>query len=556
MGSKKKQDGKENLILTGFSFTGKSVVAMRVAERLGMSLFDSDHEIAAIAGKSIPDIFAQDGEERFRELERQVLNKACKKKRAVIAIGGGAIVNPNNRELIAKSGVLICLEAKPDTIYRRLIESQQGEEAVARPLLEVPEPLARIAQLKASRQAYYATADWAVYTDKLSLSNVVKEVIHGYEQVRKRRSNERYALSTPIVVTTQFQSYPVHVGWGILDDLGGRMQQMGLGGCASIISDEEVFHHHGAQASESLKRAGFNTDSCLVPPGETTKTIDTAIRIYDWLVERRTERGHAVVALGGGMVGDLAGFIAATFLRGLPLVQVPTSLMAMADSSIGGKVAVNHPQAKNLIGAFYQPHLVLTDASTLSTLPRRELVSGWAEVIKHGLILDAEYVKLLEDNADRLDSLEPDTTVEAIQRSVAIKASVVSQDERERDRRMVLNYGHTIAHGLEAATGYQRFLHGEAVAVGMAGAAKISQRLGLLTADKVKRQNRLIEMFGLPTSCSKVDRKQVLQAMELDKKVRDRAVRWVLLDDIGRTVFRNDVPMKTIEGVLKELVTD
>ena len=556
MDSKKKQEGKENLILTGFSFTGKSVVAMRVSERLGMSLFDSDHEIAAIAGKSIPDIFAQEGEGHFRDLERQVLKKACKRKRTVIAIGGGAIVKPNNRELLAKSGILICLEAKPDTIYQRLIESQQGEEAVARPLLEVPDPLARITQLKASRQAYYATADWTVYTDDLPLNDVVKEVIHGYEQTTKRRGDERYVVSTPIVVTTQIQNYPVHVGWGILDDLGRRMRQVGLSGCANIISDEEVFHHHGARASESLRQAGFDTDTCLVPSGETTKTIDTATRIYDWLVERRTERGHAVVALGGGMVGDLAGFIAATFLRGLPLVQVPTSLMAMADSSIGGKVAVNHPQAKNLIGAFYQPHLVLTDASTLSTLPKRELVSGWAEVIKHGLILDSSYVKSLEDNADRLASLEPQATVEAIQRSIAIKASVVGEDERERDRRMVLNYGHTIAHGLEAATRYQRFLHGEAVAIGMASSAKISQRLGLLTPDKVKRQNRLIEMFGLPTSCSNVDRKRVLQAMELDKKVRDKAVRWVLLEDIGKAAFHNDVTAKAVDSVLKELVTD
>jgi 3-dehydroquinate synthase len=556
MSNKKKQGEKENLILTGFSFTGKSVVAMRVAERLGMSLFDSDHEIAALAGKSIPDIFADDGEERFRELERQVLKKACRRKKAVIAVGGGAIVDQNNRWLFARSGVLICLEARPETIYKRLAESQQGEDTVARPLLAVSDPLARITQLKASRQAYYATADWAVYTDNLSLNNVVKEVIRGYDQVTARRSDDRYVLSDPIVAATQTQSYPVHVGWGILDDLGRRMRQMGLGGCASIISDEEVFHHHGTRASESLKQAGFEVDTCLVPPGETTKTIETATRIYDWLVERRTERGHAIVALGGGMVGDLAGFIAATFLRGLPLVQVPTSLIAMADSSIGGKVAVNHPQAKNLIGAFYQPHLVLTDASTLTTLPERELVSGWAEVIKHGLILDATYVKFLEENADKLTSLEAEATVEAIQRSVAIKASIVSYDERERDRRMVLNYGHTIAHGLEAATEYKRFLHGEAVGIGMAGAAKLSQRLGLLTPVKIKQQNDLLQTFGLPTSCSNVDRKQVLQAMELDKKVRERAVRWVLLEDIGKTTFRNDVTVKAVDTMLKELVTD
>jgi len=423
-----KKDERDNLILTGFSFTGKSVIAKGVTRKMGWSLVDSDHQIAAIAGKSIPDIFAEDGEGRFRELERQVLKKACNRKKSVIAIGGGAIVDPGNRELFARSGVVVCLEAKPKTIYERLIDSKQNEDTVARPLLAGSDTLARITQLKASRQAYYATADWAVYTDDLTPNKVVDEVIRGFEIISARRNDANYVESAPVVVTTATESYPVFVGWGIMDDLGRRMRQMGLGGCAEIISDEAVFSYHGTRVSQSLKDAGFEVDSCLVPPGETTKNIETAIKIYDWLVKRRTERGHAIVALGGGMVGDLAGFVAATFLRGLPLVQVPTSLMAMADSSIGGKVAVNHPQAKNLIGAFYQPRLVLTDVSTLTTLPKRELVSGWAEVIKHGLILDAGYVKFLETNAAALASLEAQPTAEAIRRSIAIKASVVSEE--------------------------------------------------------------------------------------------------------------------------------
>ena len=551
-----KKGERDNLILTGFSFTGKSVGAKGVTRKMGWSLVDSDHQIAAIAGKSIPDIFAEDGEGRFRELERQVLKKACNRKKSVIAIGGGAIVDPGNRELFARSGVVVCLEAKPKTIYERLIASKQNEDTVARPLLAGADTLARITQLKASRQAYYATADWAVYTDDLTPNKVVDEVIRGFEIISSRRNDANYVESAPVVVTTATESYPVFVGWGIMDDLGRRMRQMGLGGCAEIISDEAVFSYHGTRVSQSLKDAGFEVDSCLVPPGETTKNIETAIKIYDWLVERRTERGHAIVALGGGMVGDLAGFVAATFLRGLPLVQVPTSLMAMADSSIGGKVAVNHPQAKNLIGAFYQPRLVLTDVSTLATLPKRELVSGWAEVVKHGLILDAGYVKFLETNAAALASLEAQPTAEAIRRSVAIKASVVSEDEREREKRMILNYGHTIAHGIEAATDYERFLHGEAVAIGMAGAAMLSQRLGLIPLDIVSRQNSLLKGFGLPTSCSGVDQKRMLKAMALDKKVRERAVQWVLLEDIGKTTFRNDVAAEDVEGVLKKLLSD
>jgi 3-dehydroquinate synthase len=292
----------------------------------------------------------------------------------------------------------------------------------------------------------------------------------------------------------------------------------------------------------------------LVPPGEGTKTLDTAVKLYDWLVERRAERVHAIVALGGGMVGDLAGFVAATFLRGLPLIQVPTTLVAMADSSIGGKVAVNHPQAKNLIGAFYQPRLILADVSTLSTLPEREIISGWAEVIKHALILDPDFLHFLESHAVRLVNLEAETTTEAIKQSASLKARVVAEDEKERGRRMILNYGHTIAHGLEAATGYERFLHGEALAIGMTGAALLSERLGLISKDVVARQMRVIQTFGLPASCAGIELAGVLKAMELDKKVRERAVRWVLLKDIGQTIFRDDVPVKDVVGVLQELL--
>lgn len=551
-----KREDRDNIILTGFSFTGKSVVAKRVAQKLGRKLIDSDHQIADIAGKSIPDIFAQDGEIHFRRLERETLEKACKQRQAVIAVGGGAIADQRNRELFARSGVLICLEARPETIYERLCASQQGGGAVVRPLLAADNPLARIRQLKESRQAYYSTADWAVYTDSLSLDEVVDEVIRGFEQVTARRRDKVYVESDPFVVIASIDNYSVFVGWGIMDDLGRRMRQTGLSGRASVVSDEDVFPHHGACASESLVDAGFDVESFIVPAGETSKSMDTAMELYNWLVSRRTERGHSVVALGGGMVGDLAGFVAATFLRGLPLVQVPTSLIAMADSSIGGKVAVNLPQAKNLIGAFYQPRLVVSDVSTLKTLPERELVSGWAEIIKHGFTLDAEFVQFLEKRLSQIIALETGPLVETVRRSAWIKASVVGEDERERERRMILNYGHTIAHGLETATGYERFLHGEAVAIGMMGSAMLSQRLGLISSDIVSRQKKLLERFGLPTSCSGVDKDKVLAAMELDKKVRERAVRWVLLEDIGRTVFRHDVPMQDVVSVLEELVAD
>ena len=544
---------KDNIIIIGFSFTGKSVVGKRTAEKLGWQYIDSDHAIAAAVGKPIPDIFAEKGESHFRALEREMLQDVCGRKNKVIVTGGGAIVDPRNRELFLRSGVVICLEAHPKTIYKRLLESKQMEDTVPRPLLKAADPMARVIQLKTSRQAYYAVADRAVFTDNMTVDETVEAVIMEFEKVKSQRKDTA-RQTTPFIVTTPADNYPVFVGWGLLEGLGRRMRQCGLSGSALIISDDNVFPHHGEKAIESLKAEGFKTATYIVPAGESTKTIDTAIKIYDWMVKQHAERGHAVVALGGGMVGDLAGFTAATFLRGLPLVHVPTSLMAMTDSSIGGKVAVNHPKAKNLIGAFYQPRLVLADVSTLKTLPKRELVSGWAEVIKHAMILDADFLDLLESNADDLSKLKPAVIAEVVRRSAYIKSTVVGEDEKEQRKRMVLNYGHTIGHGLEAATGYGRLLHGEAVSVGMTGAAMLSQRLGMIKRDVVLRQKKILERFGLPVVCSDVKLAPVLKAMALDKKVKEKKIQWVLLEGIGKTTFRDDVPDRDIVKVIKELI--
>ena len=563
-----------NLIITGFSGTGKSLVAREAARRLDWDSIDTDDEIARRSGKPIAEIFRQDGEGRFRELERETISRACQQSRTVIAIGGGAIVDRQNYELLARSGLIVCLEAKPETIYERLFRDAAGRpETEVRPLLASDHPLERITQLKASRQPYYADVDWTVHTDNLSIGQVAEEVIRAWRLLgsahphlnplpsreRKRRSQLKVD-DAACRVETATQSYPVFVGHGLLDKLDEKMKQAALSGTAIIISDENVFSLYGSKVEGILKEDGFAVHSFVVPPGEETKNTDYALRIYDFLVERRTERDDVIIALGGGMVGDLAGFVAATFLRGMPWRQVPTSRVAMGDASIGGKGGVNHPEGKNLIGAFYQPELVLADPQTLSTLPQRELTSGWAELIKHGLILDEEFVEFLESNVNRLTELEPELLTRAIARGAAIKARVVSQDEREKEgKRILLNYGHTIAHGLEAATGYRRVLHCEAVAIGMMGAARLSPRLGLLASVAVERQQALLREFGLPVSLAakgsgpRLSLAEIARAMELDKKVRGKAIRWVLLEDIGKAVVRADVPQQDVLAVLQDL---
>jgi 3-dehydroquinate synthase len=448
-----------------------------------------------------------------------------------------------------------------------LKDARDNPDQEVRPLLAGDDPLGRIEWLKGVRQQVYALSDWTVHTDNLSVEEVAEEVIRGWRLGGKdrpaippvpelRESDAPYCehLGAACVVTTATESYPVFVGWGFLDQLGSRMRNAGLRGRAHVVSDDNVFPIYGDRVSEVLREAGFDVESMVVAHGEQSKSFETAARLYDTLVDRRAERGDCIVALGGGVVGDLAGHIAATFLRGIPFVQVPTSVIGMVDSAIGGKVGINHPHGKNLIGAFYQPRLVLADVRTLTTLPRRELVSGWAEVAKHALIRDPDLLRLLKERVRELTELDREIATEVIARSAEIKARIVSEDEKERGIRIILNYGHTIGHGLEAATDYERFLHGEAVAIGMMGAAAISQRVGLLSEEAAGKQKALLASLGLPTSFSDVSVGKTLQAMELDKKVRGKKVRWVLLAGIGQVEVRDDIPDEVVESAIRELM--
>ena len=351
-------------------------------------------------------------------------------------------------------------------------------------------------------------------------------------------------------------SYPVIAGWGIMDDLGQRFCDLGLTGSAYIITDDHVMNPYGRRVQRSMQKYGIPAHCFIIPSGEPSKSLELVQSIYDWLVERRAERGHAIVAVGGGVVGDLAGFVAATYLRGMPFVQVPTSMAAMVDASIGGKVAVNLPQAKNLVGAFYQPKGVFADIQSLSTLGKRELAEGWAEAIKHGFILDSSLVDVFEEHAEALMDVEPEISTEVIRRSMAIKAEVVSQDERETlGIRILLNYGHTIGHALEASTEYGRFLHGEGVSVGMMGAATMAHQMGIMSSDIIDRQHDLLRRFNLPTNASGVAVEDVLTAMSMDKKVQSGTNRWVMLEAVGKAVVRQDVPWELVEKTVRELTS-
>lgn len=339
------------------------------------------------------------------------------------------------------------------------------------------------------------------------------------------------------------RSYPIYVGDGILSQAGELLQRAGLCGKVAVVTNPTVAQLYLDTVHQTLKQAGFEVTPVLIPEGEEHKDLKSLSIIYDRLIGERFERQSCVLALGGGVVGDLAGFAAATYLRGVPYVQVPTTLLAQVDSSVGGKTGVNHQDGKNLIGAFYQPRLVLIDVNVLLSLPRRELVAGLAEVIKYGIIADPELFNLLEMKTDKLVELDRELLIQVIATSCAIKARVVEKDEREEDYRAVLNFGHTIGHALEAVTGYQRFLHGEAVGIGMAQATIISVQQGFCDQRSLERVRKLIKKAGLPLEIpSEVSRQSLIQGMEVDKKSAGGKIKFVMCAGIGKTCFHSLAP--------------
>ena len=357
-----------------------------------------------------------------------------------------------------------------------------------------------------------------------------------------------------IVNTTQ-GSYRVVVGRNIVDDLGIELAKTGLKGRAFLVADEVMFPDPTRKAQEALERGGYETHLLALEIGEKNKNVETVQVVYEWLADLRVERGDIIVAMGGGVTGDLVGFVAATWLRGVAVVHVPTSLAAMVDSSIGGKTGVNIPTGKNLIGAFHQPKLVLQDVAHLESLPAREMSAGWAEAVKHGFILDAQLLDTFERLAPQMKALDGDEPVEAIRRSVAIKGEIVSADEFETgDKRVLLNYGHTVGHAIEKVSGYGTYLHGEAVAIGMMVAAGIAEKLGMIDTELVDRQRRVLESYDLPVRAPRLDVDELIDATKSDKKSRGGTIRWVLLEGPGKATTRRDVPDDIVrEAILSVL---
>jgi len=344
-------------------------------------------------------------------------------------------------------------------------------------------------------------------------------------------------------------SYQIRIGSGLLARTGQWLKELGFEDKLVIVTDPTVKGLYGDQLKQHLINDGFKVALLLVPEGEEQKSLETAARLYDELTDCYTERATPILALGGGVIGDLTGFVAATYMRGVPLIQMPTTLLAQGDSSIGGKVAVNHGQLKNKIGAFYHPRLTISDINTLKTLSPRELSDGLAEVIKHGVILDEEFFDYLEENLDKIKSSDAQVLEKVVSRSAEIKAGVVEKDELDLGLRNILNCGHTVGHAIESVSELKVW-HGEAVAIGMLAEARISNKLGKLDQKEISRLKNLVARVGLPTEIPNLELEKLVQAMKHDKKILQGKLRFALPESIGAVFITDEVSLSLIEEAL------
>jgi len=510
-----------NIILVGFMGSGKTAVGLELSRITGYSFVDTDDIIVEVEGDSISSIFKKKGEKYFRELEQKVVLEIALRTDVIISTGGGVMKNTDNVKILQNSGILIWLKTEPEIILKRTM-SDGGK----RPLLNVEEPLLEINKLLKNRSPLYSRADTFIDTSYITVGEAAQDIC------------DRLALGCKSVqvkpggVDEKEKNYEILIGRGTLHGLGARIQELRPTKVA-VVSNPTVFALYGDQVESSLSAYGIKPRRIVIPDGEEYKDVLWLYKILGELLSARFDRKSLVIALGGGVIGDITGFAAAIYMRGIRCVQVPTTLLAQVDSSVGGKTGINHQLGKNMIGAFFQPSLVVMDQNVLESLPKRELRAGLAEIIKYGVIWDKELFETIEREKEDIFARGPSLD-KIIVRSCQIKAEVVAEDERESGLRAILNYGHTVGHALETLTGYKRYLHGEAIAIGMCVAADLSVCLKLLGKSEAASIRELISSYGLPVAIPEdLTPDMLIEAMALDKKTVGNILKFVLPTSIG-----------------------
>lgn len=547
--------GTRSIVLVGMMGAGKTSIGKRLAQRLGIPFNDADAEIERAAGMTIPEIFSTRGEAEFRLGEQRVIQRLLGEGASVLATGGGAFMNADTRKRIAEAGVSIWLKADFDVLLRRVKKRSN------RPLLQTEDPEKTLRDLIELRYPTYAEATITIHSRDVAHEVIVDEIIvemSSHFGLRTPTITKPDPLSDLVKVDLPGRAYDIVIGSGLLETAGERIALLGKGLSVAIVTDETVAAHHLATLQNSLQKADIRFAPIIIPPGEKSKSMTMVTKVVDEILAAKLERGDLVIALGGGVIGDLAGFAAAITRRGMRFVQIPTTLLAQVDSSVGGKTGVNSEYGKNLIGAFHQPNLVLADVDCLDTLSKREFAAGYAEVVKYGLINDAEFFNWLEAHHEGVFSGGADR-VHAISKSCRAKAAIVMRDEREEGERALLNLGHTFAHAFERIVAYDgaRLVHGEAVAIGLCCAFRFSQKLGLASGQDALRVERHLEKAGLPTKIKSIpgwaaDSEDILDAMAQDKKVKKGRLTFILARGIGESFIAPDVDSGDVSSFLDE----
>ncbi len=511
-----------NIVLTGFMGTGKTSTGRALAQLLDRAFVDMDTLIQDRAQMTVAEIFARHGEAYFRARESELCQELGAEKSLVIATGGGAFLNPHNRAAF-NDAILICLDASPEEILRRL------DGATDRPLLQ-GDKAARLRELMDARRAIYAAIPLHIQTDGRTPESVAREILNHLEPRTLR-------------VKTPEGAYAILLGRELLEHIGKYITEFSFAARGAVVTNPTVGALYAERVMDSLRAHHFEPVRIEIPDGEQYKTLDTLRVLYEQFIAAKLERRSPILALGGGVLGDTVGFAAATYLRGVPLIQIPTTLLAMVDSSIGGKVAVDLPAGKNLVGAFKFPASVIADTSVLDTLPIAEQRAGMAEVIKHGIIGDATLFEELKTRA--LDE-------ELLARALQVKIEIVERDPFEQNIRAHLNLGHTFGHAIESLSNYQ-MRHGYAVAIGIAIAARLAVNVGGCETNTRDAIIALLEKYELPT---RVPREfspgQILEAMGTDKKVKNKRLRLILPRAIGHVEIADNIPREEILRALEE----
>ncbi|AKZ61813.1 3-dehydroquinate synthase [Herbaspirillum hiltneri N3] len=561
-----------SIFLVGLMGAGKTTIGRALAKKLNKRFVDSDHEIESRTGTTIPVIFEIEGEESFRKREADVIRELSAQQDIVLATGGGAILRAETRAYLKQRGTVIYLRAGINQILQRTGRDKN------RPLLQTADPRRKLEELSRQRDPFYReVADFVIETGRPNVQFLVQAILSQLELAPKQITDTAVAPATshaqsaqsadpaksamtastfaPIALQVELgeRSYPITIGHDLLSNPELLTRHVG-GKRVAVVTNDKVGPLYLPRVRKLLEDAGKQVTEIVLPDGEEQKTWTSLMKVFDVLLAEKCDRKTTLVALGGGVIGDLTGYAAASYMRGVPFVQIPTTLLSQVDSSVGGKTGINHPLGKNMIGAFYQPQAVIADTATLHTLPPRELAAGLAEVIKHGAIIDAPFFDWIEANIGKLVAKDNAALAYSIQRSCEIKADVVRQDEREGGLRAILNFGHTFGHAIENGLGYGQWLHGEAVGCGMVMAADLSHRLGYIDAASKDRLTALVKAAGLPVVAPDLGAERWLELMEVDKKNEGGAIKFILIKPLGQPLITNvpqDLLLQTLAACVR-----